>query len=325
MPRVPPDHRRGMSLVELLVVIAILGLLAVTVLPNVANTGDSRKVREAARQVSSFIAGAQSRAIGSRGGAGIWIDALPNVIPGGEGQPHVVALDLAIAHVPDPYAGETENAKVESTGGDNFYCDLGFLPQESFLLPSTLQGSANLTIRFAGAPGSFLLRQVGSGWQAQRATSRNQTAANAPWPVGPVAYEVILPATRSATAMLTLADGVVIDLSYTELSPSTTAPLQLLYDTAGSPSTVVVNNADGMPVLEPIYLLVTSLKAIQEGTCFTQPGSYWVAIDPRGGIPRVAEVCPPSPKPAGPWAPATVEQRHFTQQFIRKQPLLTGR
>ena len=83
-----------MTLVELLVVIAIIGLLSAAVLPNLASSAGPRKVRETARSVSSFLAGAQSQAIGSRTGAGIWIDLLPNPIVDDAGRAHAVALDM---------------------------------------------------------------------------------------------------------------------------------------------------------------------------------------------------------------------------------------
>jgi prepilin-type N-terminal cleavage/methylation domain-containing protein len=60
-----------MTLVELLVVITILGLLAVTVLPSLATSAESRRTRETTRMVSSFIAKAQGRAIGRQEWSGL--------------------------------------------------------------------------------------------------------------------------------------------------------------------------------------------------------------------------------------------------------------
>ena len=105
------DRRAGMTLIELLVVISILGLLAVTVLPNLSNTGDRRKVREAARAVSGFIAGGQSRALGSRSGGGLWIDPLSNQIAS-DTLSMVAAIDLAAADVPQPYSGNATTSTI---------------------------------------------------------------------------------------------------------------------------------------------------------------------------------------------------------------------
>jgi prepilin-type N-terminal cleavage/methylation domain-containing protein len=96
-----PTRRAGMTLVELLVVVAIIGLLAVTVLPNVASTTDNRRSREAARVTSSFFAKAQSRAIGRPEWAGV------TLLPPPTNPTALFAIDLFQANVPQVYRGES--------------------------------------------------------------------------------------------------------------------------------------------------------------------------------------------------------------------------
>jgi prepilin-type N-terminal cleavage/methylation domain-containing protein len=289
------NRRCGMTLVELLVVVAILGLLSVVVLPNLSNPGDARKAREAARAVSGFIANVQSRAIGTRGGGGLWLEPLANPITDAAGVSHVVAIDLFAAQIPEPYAGEALNSTVLVTplGAS---ANLSF--QNGFQLPNNLTSSPNLAIRFANSSALFRLSSV-SGNSAVAATdaSRNQTLYNTPWPVADVngiSYELFLPATKDPAVSLTLGNGMAIDLSWTQLGssgpPSNTQPSQVLYDSSGRPSSVVRSLGQSEPIVDPVCLLVAPLKMIQDGTCFTKPGAYWVAIDPRGGVPRVAEV-----------------------------------
>jgi prepilin-type N-terminal cleavage/methylation domain-containing protein len=107
--RATPNHtsRTGMSLVELLVVVAILGLLAVTVIPNLANTAESRRTREAARTLQSFIAKSHSRAIGRPR----WSGFLMQPIPGSYG-----CSDVFLADVPEPYRGDTVDATLKISG-----------------------------------------------------------------------------------------------------------------------------------------------------------------------------------------------------------------
>ena len=294
----PHFHRRhGMTLVELLVVVAILGLLSVVVLPNLSNPGDARKAREAARAVSGFIANVQSRAIGTRGGTGLWLEPLPNVITDSAGLQHVVVIDLFAAQIPEPYAGEAINSTVKVTP-NGASAALSFQPNNAFILPPALLASPNLAIRFASSPALFRLSSV-SGNSAVAATdaSRNQSPYSTPWPVADVngiGYEVFLPATKEPAVSLILGNGMAIDLSWTQLGssgpPSNTQPSQVLYDSSGRPSSVVRSGGQSEPMVDPVCVLVVPLEMIQENTCFTKPGASWVAIDPRGGVPRVAEV-----------------------------------
>ena len=289
-----------MTLVELLVVVAILGLLSVVVLPNLSNPGDARKAREAARAVSGFIANVQSRAIGTRAGSGVWLEPLPNLITDSAGMQHVVVIDLFGAQIPEPYAGEALNSNVVITPNGSS-ANLKF---QTFQLPPSLLGSQNLAIRFANSPASFRLPSlnvdVSSGIATGVATmdsSRNQTPYSTPWPVADVngvAYEVFLPATKESAVSFTLGSGMAVDLSWTQLgslgAPTTADPSQVLFDSSGRPSGIVRSAGQSEPMVDPVCLLVAPLEMIQENTCFTKPGAFWVAIDPRGGAPRVAEV-----------------------------------
>ena len=103
-----------------------------------------------------------------------------------------------------------------------------------------------------------------------------------------------------------------------------TQPVQLIYSSTGKPLTVSSNGLPGGTILEPFYLLATSIEAIQEGTAFTTSRSYWIAIDPAGGIPRVAEVQPISMLDPSLTLPTNRTQLEFTQQFIRDASLQVG-
>ncbi|MDA0817939.1 MAG: type II secretion system protein [Planctomycetota bacterium] len=343
-------HRRGMTLVELLVVIAIIGLLSAAVLPNLASSAGPRKVRETARSVSSFIAGAQSQAIGSRGGAGVWFDLLANPIVDDSGIAHAIALDLSLSEVPVPYSGELANSRVfiepipdapPSPAASN--ATLAFSPSGSCIPPD----ASNLLIRFGTSESSFLF-----GWTAAQPNvgfasvdaSRNQSGWNTAWPVtglpgagqgGP--YEVLMPPRKNPVRSLTVESGMAIDLTWTFIGSdpgnwpdapgstlTLTQPVQLLYSTTGKPATVISNGSVGIPMLEPFYVLVTSIEAIQEGTAFTTSRSYWVAVDPSGGIPRVAEVQPITLLAPSLVLPTNRAQLEFTQQFIRDASLQVG-
>jgi len=326
--------RRGMTLVELLVVVAILGLLSVVVLPNLSNPGDSRKAREAARAVSGFIANVQSRAIGTRGGAGLWLEPLPNPIVDSAGMQHVVVIDLFAAQIPEPYAGEAINSTVNVVVSPNGLSAALNFPTNSFQLPPSLLNSQNLSIRFANSPALFRLSSMTSNSAtAAMDALRGQTPYSTPWPVADIngiGYEVFLPATKDPTVSLTLGNGMAIDLSWTLLgslgAPTTSQPSQLLYDACGQPSSIVRSAGQSEPMIDSVCLLVAPLEMIQDNTCFTKPGAYWVGVDQQGGVPRVAEVVllsgaslDANNRPANPAAVIA------SQQYVRQSTFQEGR
>ena len=342
--------RRGMTLIELLVVIAIIGLLSAAVLPNLANSAGPRKVRETARSVSSFFAAAQSQAIGGRTGSGVWIDLLPNPIVDDTGVTHAVALDMALCDIPTPYSGEMTSSVVRVTPIPDdpdkplspaaSTANLVFEPAGAFRPPQ----ATNLFIRFGRATTQHLFSYDPNTPDVGLASVGNtigQTRWNVAWPItsaAGVAYEVILPPVKNPVRSLTVETDMVIDLTWTFLGVddgswppcdptgdiNVSSPVVMLYNPTGKPTTVASNGGVGVAIRQPLYLLVTSIKAIQEGTSFTTSRSYWVAVDPEGGIPRVAEVNPPFPMPVGPWVPSDRNELLNTQKFIRDTSLQAG-
>lgn len=286
-----------MTLIELLVVVAILGLLAVAVLPNLSNTSDRRKVREAARVVSSFIAGGQSRALGSRSGGGVWIDTLPNLISS-DSLSMVAAIDLAEADVPQPYSGNATNSTITALNSITGSTTVATFSEAC----GPLVSGTNL-IQLGPSKTTFLLTTTTGAMfttgtvSMQGPGSLNQTIYNSTWPKVPpsgISYTIIGRPTRSPGSGLTLADGVAIDVTHSTFGGNSLGPaaFQVLFDSTGRPHSIGLN---GSRVLfnDPLYLLVASIESMQTtGTIANRApvGSYWVAIDPMGGIPRVAEV-----------------------------------
>lgn len=105
----PCCAQRGMTLIELLVVIVILVTLVAGVVPIFSPNNDARKIREAARQLTSMISQAQSTAARTNRPAGIMFSGVDPA----NGQPRGVALEAYFIAQPPPFRGFDVDATVQ--------------------------------------------------------------------------------------------------------------------------------------------------------------------------------------------------------------------
>ena len=326
MPAPTSHFRRGMTLAELMVVVAIIGLLAVTVLPALSATAELRRGREAARMVSSFIAKAQSRAIGRREWSGFQLVAT--------GATSYAALDLVLADVPAVYRGDTVPALVVISGtpGATQRTVTGTLSSADVFHPS---GTASISsgdlvsfdstgpvyeiVSLTANTLTFKLR----GHDANASEDAGNQLHNTPWPPpnAALSFEVIRQPAASGSPV-SMADGRVVDLYWSGYGPPTAnggnAYITLPNATAGSfPNrTTVVFDGTGRlrqvvttgtamlrkTVTGPLFLLIGRADRVITGTAYVAnpsddtiganwqySDSHWVAIDPLTGVAKSAE------------------------------------
>lgn len=135
--RLPASFRRGVTLVELLVVIALLVMITAVTVPAVAPSIRQRRQREAARLVSSYIAGVRSRAIETGRPAAVVIErfnpglasttgttsqAVPSIAQtvaaqqaAGTANLQPFSMYLSTAESPPPYSGDFTGSVVDVT------------------------------------------------------------------------------------------------------------------------------------------------------------------------------------------------------------------
>jgi len=188
------DVRAGMTLVELLVVVSILVLLSAAVLPNLAGRKGSRALQIAAANVSGQFAKSQSLAISRR------------------------VLDLYFAGVPEPYRGDTFDAKFSVTPVASGTAMISGTPAgcaASLSSPAfgNFANPGNL-IQFNDAGPLYDFRITGGGTTATFRATASQTGSNTLWPASaPSAHRfAIYRLPTRAGQPLTLAAGTAIDM-----------------------------------------------------------------------------------------------------------------
>jgi prepilin-type N-terminal cleavage/methylation domain-containing protein len=280
-------HRHGVSLVELLVVVAIFGMIAVTVLPNIAATTESRRSREAARMLTSFIAKAQSRALGRREWSGFMLVATNTTSS-------FVATDLFLAEVPPVYRGDTVPAllTISTTTSGSTRLATGTNGQLTLSGSLGARVTKNDLIRFdarnpwyelaadaTATSVTFRVRGIltGTAKTAANAEGAGQTEHNTPWPSAglPLPFEILRQPVASGSPF-SLPEGRVIDLAWSGYGPPQLGaymPLQtgtmgvatagatstLLYDGTGRLRQIQVSRGstlNRLTVTGPVFLLL---------------------------------------------------------------------
>ena len=246
-----------MTLVELLVVVSILVLLSAVVLPNLAGREGTRAVQLASTNVSAQFAKAQSIAISRKASHGIWLDPLPSNA--------AACIDLHSSDVPDPYRGDTFDAKFTVTPATPTTATLTPTPAgcaASLASPSfgNFANPGNL-VQFNNVGPLYDLRLIGGNLTALLRPAMSQTPANSLWPSpAPAAHRFAVYRMPSRAGQpLTLPAGMAIDVAWSGIATSrfgtvalagdgsTTSPLtdDWLIDTdyrnasIGSPATIV--------------------------------------------------------------------------------------
>lgn len=315
--------RAGMTLVELLVVVVILLVLAATVLPSIAGSAESRRSREAARIVSSFIAKSQSRSLGRQQWSGFAIVPVNTAT--------YTAIDLFLADVPDPYRGDSTTTTL--AGGPSATGTwTGTTSSAADLQTGTSIVRAGDLIRLDGRGPLYQTSSISLGstgtisFQMRSATNSlfenvGQNTHNTPWPFpatsGSHTFEIFPRPTMSGSP-LTLPDNRCIDLFHSGYGPNNTTTwtmfntvtgagsnVAVLFDGTGRLRQLVITSTSGAvsrtAITGPMFLLVGRIDRAGQaysatlsstnnslGANWQYPDSTWIAIDPMTGSVRAA-------------------------------------
>lgn len=323
----------GMTLIELLVVVAILGLLAVTVIPNISGILDRRRIRDAAGNLSAFASRAQSRALNAKEPRGLIVHPLAS---------GVAAIDFYFADTPDAYAGETtlSTATITINTAEPAEGSVSFSDGDARMLADPgfcKQGDA---IQFGGHGPYFHFSPpaaVGQSGVVRMWSEVNQSPLNMVLPVdGSYSFRVRRRPARASSGILQLGNGAAVDIFWSEWGGVTitqpTLPIIILYDAAGRPSHIMHSGGPPVTIVSPIYLLVglvdlcgngyvpmsagasTASQDDRVGANWQYADSFWVLIDNKTGLARTA---PCAARDANSWNGPVQEKCRVSQAAIR--------
>lgn len=200
--------RRGMTLVELLTVITILTILVAVAIPVMRPALKDRKLREASRQLNTYISLAKAKAAETGRPHGIRVLVSPTVAN--------TAYQVFVAETPIPFAGETlnETAKIYAGAAPAGYAGQAIITDSQSLVKTgdyirfdfkgpkyyvTASGGVQNTLNFAPASGE--------PWPRLNIVDTSDNS-------GRLQFQVFRQPILSGTPPLQLPTGTVIDLQY---------------------------------------------------------------------------------------------------------------
>lgn len=284
-----PKLRRGMTLVELLVVITILVIMIGLAIPIMRPNLRDRGLREASRQLNTYVTLAKARAAEKRRPVGLYIKRDPTF-------PNT-AYQIYLAETPLPYSGQTQDERADLRDMDND----GFADTATISDPSNLVQAGDLIqfdykgplYRIISASGG-VLTFTPEDTSTRRPLPNPKTIA----PGSGARYQVFRQPVRSGTNPLELPNGIVIDLQFSGVGAtgnemaSATGDIVIMFEPNGSVSRVY---GFSPAQLGTIHLLVGRLEQTSDlnGAPTTanliDPTNSWVSIGHQTGTVTTAE------------------------------------
>lgn len=286
--------RRGLTLIELLIVIGVLVALVAVAAPNLRPAVESRRMREAARQVSTYFSSARSRAIELNRPCGVMIERFA-------GEPRV-GMVLHQVETPPPYSGESVGAvcQVQMTS----YTALGQATVAVQFLPAIALNLVNPgdQIQFNGQGPYYTITWVDDIGASLTAVLDLSAGLWVPWSSSPsprLPYKIIRQPQKSAAAPLQIPAPVVIDLeasgselptySFAPSGTGDTSPVYVIFGPNGAVDRYYVHGA-ARPGIMPAYILlgrrdrVPAAQAEGGVANFQDFENFWIGIMPQGMI-----------------------------------------
>ena len=219
--RKPPVTRHGMTIVELLVVMGILVVLMGIAATAVKTGTRGKKQREAARQVNSYIASAQARAM--QLGRPVGVEIVRNINSTLTAGISNSSLLMFTIETPPPYAGDTTNARASITRIDSTINEFEIVCYDASLLANDDVIKVGDTIRLgyrgdhypitAKSSNTLTCRWVTPQQKLSRPFIWRQDFTTMEAPITQVPYQLYAQPQRSSATPLQLPSDMCIDLT----------------------------------------------------------------------------------------------------------------
>ncbi len=219
---------KGLTLVELMVVVSILIIMISILVPMMRPIMQGRKQREAARQLSVFISGAQARAAAQGKPVGIWIERFAHELTDPP-EKWYTAYNVYLAEVPQAYAGDLIDSRVfvQQNAANPALWEARFSPSCcDSALQNVKQGDL---LQFDHGGPLYPIQQVAYDRAAHTGLILFGVPPTLPPAMSPakyigriggVAFNVTRRPTKSTTTPVTLPNNVAIDLSLSGFPPA---------------------------------------------------------------------------------------------------------
>lgn len=269
-----------MTLTELLVVIMIMSLLLGISLPVMRTAVQDRALREASRQLNTYVQLAKAQAAERGRPVGLWLET--ELLPEGFPADTLFVQQLYLAETPPPYSGDVVGARIRVNSSVVSNDPVTNRPQyqaQFVPLGATPPPVMDQTVSSASFP--FLV-QLGDTIRFDFKGPRYRIVALAlpqmtiegdihepPPPTGDMQYQVFRSPQRSGVTPMAFTGDAVIDLSVSGIGLNglelgqATSPIVIMFSPTGSIDRIVGQN---LPVIPPgtVHLLVGSLRNMMQ-------------------------------------------------------------
>lgn len=274
--------RRGFTLIEIMVVLVIVMLLAGMILTAIRPALESRRMREAARAVTTMFYQAKARAVETGRPFGVWIERAENSDPQAP-----ASRTLYFAESPPIYAGDSDNARAlvraggscELTGANTSLIEQGDFIRFNFQDPIyEITSAGGSQIQFTSRSVPFLPKPSGDAPMS-------------------VPFQILRKPRKAIGAPVQMTGNIVVDMtksgigaSGTEFNQQGNRRIVIMFSPSGHVDRVYFNEKSSEIPMGPIHMLLGRAEKVPSGENLQDRMNLWVSVGNQSGLVTTAPI-----------------------------------